>query len=84
MQIFSKLVVTKLLIKNHRIHNLYAIFVKIIDICKKFSNDLDDGRGNIRRSGAVTIPFLFPISTSNTIISGDNSLSTSTMPHKDV
>lgn len=32
-------------------HNLYAIFVKILGICKKFSNGLVGGRGNTRRPG---------------------------------
>ena len=48
---FSKLVVTKLLIRYLRTQNLYAIFVKILDICKKFGNDLVDARGNISRPG---------------------------------
>ncbi len=55
LQIFSKLVVSKLLIRNHSMHNLYAIFVKILDICKKFSNGLVDGRGNTRRPGTSLI-----------------------------
>ncbi len=49
LQIFRRLVVTKLLIRNHRMHNLYAIFVKILEICKKFGNDLVDARGSIHR-----------------------------------
>ena len=32
-------------------HNLYAIFVKFLDICKQFADDLVDTRGNIPRVG---------------------------------
>lgn len=52
MQIFSKLVVPKLLIRYRRMHNLSAIFVKILDICKQFGNELVDARGNIPRPGS--------------------------------
>ena len=51
--IFSKLVVTKLLISNHRMHNLYTKFVKILEICKQFSNNLVNEQGNIPRRGPV-------------------------------
>ena len=34
--IYSNLVVTKSLNSNHRMHNLYANFVKILDVCKSF------------------------------------------------
>jgi len=47
--IFSKLVVFKLLILNHRMHNLYTKFVKILGICKQFSNNLVNDQGNIPR-----------------------------------
>ena len=33
--IFNNLVVTKTLNSYHRMHNLYANFVKILDVCKK-------------------------------------------------
>lgn len=33
-------------------HNLSAIFVKILDICKQFGNELVDARGNIPRPGS--------------------------------
>ena len=33
--IFSKLEVAKLLIYIHRMHNLYAIFAKFLNICKQ-------------------------------------------------
>ena len=51
--IFSKLVVSKLLISNHRMHNLYTKFVKILGICKQFSNNLVNEQGNIPRRGPV-------------------------------
>ena len=53
LQIFSKLVVTKLLIRYLRMHNLYAIFVKFLDICKQFADDLVDTRGNIPRAHII-------------------------------
>ena len=51
--IFSKLVVTKPLISNHFMHNLYARFVKILEICKKIGKDLVNKDGNIHRRGVV-------------------------------
>ena len=35
--IFSKLKVTKLLIDKYRMHNLYAIFAKLLNICVSVS-----------------------------------------------
>ena len=35
-------------------HNLYANFVKILEICKDFSKDLVNERGNLPRRGVVT------------------------------
>ena len=34
-------------------HNLYAIFAKFLDICKMFSADLVNEKGNIPRRGVV-------------------------------
>ena len=34
-------------------HNLYANFVKILEICKDFSKDLVNERGNLPRRGVV-------------------------------
>ena len=34
-------------------HNLYAIFAKFLDICKMFSGDLVNEKGNIPRRGVV-------------------------------
>ena len=38
--IFSNLVVIKTLSSNHRMYNLYTKFVKILEICKQFSENL--------------------------------------------
>ena len=38
--IFSKLKVTKLLINKYRMHNLYAIFAKLLNICKQVAGNL--------------------------------------------
>src|SRR5574344_530519 len=51
--IISILVVTKLLIYIQHMHNLYAIFAKFLDICKMFSADLVNEKGNIPRRGVV-------------------------------
>ena len=51
--IFSNLVVIKTLNSNHRMHNLYANFVRILEVCKRFSQDLVNDKGNIPRCGVV-------------------------------
>lgn len=51
--IFSNLVAPKLLNSNHRMHNLYTKFVKILEICKQFSKNLVNERGNMLRRGPV-------------------------------
>ena len=51
--IFSNLVVLKSLNSNHHMHNLYANFVKILGVCKKFSANLVNELGNIPRCGMV-------------------------------
>jgi len=45
--IFSNLVVIKQLNSNHPRHNLYANFVKILDVCKIFSANLVNELGNM-------------------------------------
>ena len=45
--IFSNLVVIKTLSSNHRMHNLYTKFIKILEICKQFSENLVNESGNI-------------------------------------
>ena len=47
--IFSNLVVIKKLSSNHRMHNLYTKFVKILEICKQFSENLVNESGNVPR-----------------------------------
>ena len=51
--IYSNLVVTKSLNSNHRMHNLYANFVRILGVCKRFSQDLVNEKGNMPRCGVV-------------------------------
>lgn len=51
--IFSNLVVSKLLNSNHRMHNLYTKFIKILEICKQLSKNLVNDQGNITRRGPV-------------------------------
>ena len=51
--IFSNLVVSKTLSSNHRMHNLYTKFVKILEICKQFSENLVNESGNVPRRGLV-------------------------------
>ena len=45
--IFSNLVVFKTLSSNYRMHNLYTKFVKILEICKQFSENLVNELGNV-------------------------------------
>ena len=51
--IFINLVLSKSLSLNHRIHNLYTKFVRILDICKQFSHNLVNTEGNIVRRGPI-------------------------------
>lgn len=51
--IFSKLKVTKLLIDKYRMHNLYAIFAKLLNICKQIAGNLVNESGNVPRRGVV-------------------------------
>lgn len=51
--IFSKLKVAKLLIDKYRMHNLYAIFAKILSICKQVAGNLVNESGNVLRRGVV-------------------------------
>ena len=49
--IFSKLKVIKLLMDKYRMHNLYAIFAKFLNICKQVAGNLVNESGNIPRRG---------------------------------
>ena len=51
--IFSKLELSKTLIYNHCMHNLYAIFAKYLEICKHFGDNLVNEKGNQPRRGVV-------------------------------
>ena len=50
---FSNLVVIKTLSSNHRMDNLYTKFVKILEICKQFSENLVSESGDVTRRGPV-------------------------------
>ncbi len=51
--IFSNLVVLKTLSSNHRMYTLYTNFVKILEICKQFSEKLANESGNVPHRGSV-------------------------------
>ena len=51
--IFSKLKVTKVLIDQYRMHNLYAIFARFLDICKQVAGNLINESVNVPRRGVV-------------------------------
>ena len=51
--IFSILRLTKPLIYNKDMHNLYTIFVKYLNICKSFAGELVNVKGNINRKGVI-------------------------------
>ena len=51
--ILDKLKVTKLLIDKYRMHNLYAIFAKLLNICKQVAGNLVNESGNVPRRGVV-------------------------------
>ena len=48
-----KLNVTKLLIDKYRMHNLYARFAKLLNICKQVAGNLVNESGNVPRRGVV-------------------------------
>ena len=51
--IFSKLKLAKVLIDPYRMHNLYAIFARFLDICKQVAGNLVNESGNVSRRGVV-------------------------------
>ena len=51
--IFSNLVVSKTLSPNHRMYNLYTKFVKILEICKQFSENLVNESANYGDKGYI-------------------------------
>ena len=51
--IFNKLKVLKHLIDKYRMHNLYAIFAKLLNICKQIAGNLVNESGNVPRRGVV-------------------------------
>ena len=51
--IFSNLVASNIKLYNRIMCNLYAKYVKILEICKQFSENLVNDKGNVRRPGPV-------------------------------
>ena len=51
--VFGKLVMFKTLSSNHRMHNLYTKFVKILELCKQFSENFMNESANVPRRGSV-------------------------------
>ena len=51
--IFSNLVAIRTLNSNHRMHNLYANFVRILEVCKQYSQDLVNDKGDMPRCDVV-------------------------------
>jgi len=51
--IFSNLVVSNIKLYCQNMCNLYAKYVKILEICKQFSENLVNDKGNVRRPGPV-------------------------------
>ncbi|WP_082028032.1 transposase [Prevotella pectinovora] len=51
--IFSNLVMFKTLSPNHRMYNLYTKFVKILEICKQFSENLVNESANYGDKGYI-------------------------------
>ena len=51
--IFNKLDVIKLLMDKYRMHNLYTVFAKFLNICKQVAGNLVNESGNVPRRGVV-------------------------------
>lgn len=45
--VFGNLVMFKTLSSNHCMHNLYTKIVKLLEICKQFSDNLVNEFGNV-------------------------------------
>ena len=56
--IFPNLVLSNSLSLNHRMHNLYTKFVRILEICKRFSYNPVNEQGNIVRRGPNPQPYI--------------------------
>ena len=52
--IFNKLKLIKLLIDKYRMHNLYVIFAKFLNICKQVASNLVNESRNVPRKGVVS------------------------------
>mgnify|MGYP007083027600 FL=1 len=51
--IINTLMVSDQLIANSYMHNLYAIFAKLLNICKQIAGNLVNESGNVPRRGVV-------------------------------
>ena len=51
--IFSNLIVSQTLSSNHRMYNFYTKFVKTLEICKQFSENLVNESVNVPHRGPV-------------------------------
>ena len=51
--IYRILVITDAINSNHRMHNLYANFVNILEVCKKYSVDLENHLGNMSKCSVI-------------------------------
>ena len=62
--IFSNLVASNIKLYNQIMCNLYAKYVKILEICKQFSENLVNDKGNVRRFPLYSVDFSPKICTS--------------------
>ena len=64
---FSNFLVIKTLSSNHRMYNLYTKFVKILEICKQFSENLVNESGYRELLHAVVLFLSFRFGSAGTI-----------------
>lgn len=50
---YSNLVAVESINSNHHIHYLYANFVRFLEVCKQFAQDLVYDKGNMPKCGIV-------------------------------
>lgn len=59
--IFSNLVVFKTLSPNHRMYNLYTKFARILEICKKYSENLVNESENQKQEIYISLTIQSPM-----------------------
>lgn len=59
--IFSNLVVIKTLSSNHRMYNLYTKFARILEICKKYSENLVNESENQNQEIYISLTIQSPM-----------------------